>query len=362
MLRVCGRIAPSRLPPAVPAPFTHSSVQSILTNSLFLPVQFPNTFLHSLPALTLTAFALTGGVTSAPGCSVCDCSLSSDWNAQGDDQPPGFEVGLRFENFDQTELRSGTEHVDRAALTFPTDREVQQRTLNRNSWLDLKYAADSSWGFTVSVPYHDRFHTTIAEGDTAISTSRASGIGDLRVLARYQSSGSQQSFSLQFGLKLPTGRFDQSFADGPQAGEALDRGLQLGTGTTDLLAGASWFARPAGNVGCFVQAMLDQPLAARAGFLPSASVTFSGGVRWLNSSRCTPQLQLNLKTEVREHGAASDTANSGGTLAFLSPGLTAEVAAQDHAFVFLQLPVYQRVNGLQLEPRWLLSVGWRHQL
>jgi len=28
----------------------------------------------------------------------------------------------------------------------------------------------------------------------------------------------------------------------------------------------------------------------------------------------------------------------------------------------VQLPVYQHVNGLQLEPRWLLSVGVRWKL
>jgi len=111
-----------------------------------------------------------------------------------------------------------------------------------------------------------------------------------------------------------------------------------------------------------VQATLEQPLAARAGFLPSTSVNLSGGIRWLNSSRFTPQIQLNVKSENREHGAEADTANSGGTIAYLIPGITVEFAARASAFVFVQLPVYQCVNGLQLEPRWLLSVGLRWKL
>jgi hypothetical protein len=327
-----------------------------------LPVSFLKTVLRKIPALTLASVAFTVGATSAAGCSTCGCSLSSDWAAQGYDLMPGIEIGLRLEYFDQIALRSGTDRVDQAAFAFPNDREVQQRTLNRNTWLDLNYTADATWGLTVSVPYHDRFHTTIAAGDTAISTSRANGLGDIRAMVRYQSSSSQQSFSLQFGLRLPTGRFDQAFANGPQAGELLDRGLQLGTGTTNLLAGASWFARPTMSVGCFAQASVDQPLAARAGFLPSASLNFNSGIRWLNSSRFTPQLQLNVKTEAREHGPESDQANSGGTLAYLSPGVTGELTARTSAFVFVQLPVYQRVNGLQLEPRWLLSIGWRCHL
>ena len=318
-------------------------------------------FLPSLPrtaALSAAVLTLAGASTSF-ACSVCGCSLSSDWAAQGYATQPGLEAGLRFEYFDQTDLRSGTHSVDRAALSFPNDDEIQQRTLNRNTWLDLNHVANSSWALTASVPYHNRFHTTIAAGDTDISTSRASGLGDVRLLARYQHTSLTRSFGLQFGFKLPTGRFDQNFAEGPQAGEPLDRGLQLGTGTTNLLVGASWFARPAVNLGCFVQVQFEQPLAARDDFLPSASLNFSGGVRWLNPSRFTPQLQLNIKTESREHGAAADTANSGGTLVHLSPGLTAELTAQTNAFVFVQLPVYQRVNGLQLQPKWLFSVGVR---
>ncbi|MDB6113433.1 MAG: hypothetical protein JWQ83_72 [Lacunisphaera sp.] len=313
------------------------------------------------PVILFTLAALAG-TTPAFACSVCGCSLSSDWAAQGYATLPGLETGLRYEYFEQSELRSGPDRVDRNALAFPNDDEIQQRTLNRNVWLDLNYVIAPAWALAVSVPWHDRFHTTIAEGDTDISTSQARGLGDVRLVARYQKSGAARSFGLQFGLKLPTGRFDQDFSGGPQTGELLDRGLQLGTGTTNLLAGASWFARPATAWGVFVQAQLDQPLAARAGFVPSSSVTVSGGVRWLNSSRLTPELQLNLKAEGREHGALADTANSGGTLAYLSPGVTAELTARCRGFAFVQLPVYQRVNGLQLEPRWLLAVGvrWKH--
>jgi hypothetical protein len=321
-----------------------------------------NSLFFSYRLIAITSVALAAAPAAVVGCSVCGCSLSSDWAAQGYGMLPGLETGLRYEYFEQSDLRSGTSSVNRGSLEFPNDNEIQERTVNRNIWLDLNDVVNSSWAVTVSVPYHDRLHATIAAGDTDISTSRASGLGDVRLFVRYQQFGMSNSFGLQFGLKLPTGRFDQNFVSGPQTGALLDRGLQLGTGTTDLLAGASWFARPNVNLGTFVQATLEQPLAARAGFIPATSLNLSGGVRWLNSSRFTPQLQLNLKAEGREHGVEADTANSGGTIAYLSPGATVELAAHASAFVFVQLPVYQRVNGLQLEPRWLLSLGVRLRL
>ena len=308
-------------------------------------------------AFFILSLAFAMGAVPAFACSVCGCSLSDDWAAQGYTMMPGFEIGLRLDYADQTELRAGNDRLDRAQLELPNDTEVQQRTVNRAATLDLSDVINQRWAWSVSVPYYNRFHTTIAEGDTDISTSHTIGLGDVKLLARYQQLHRDRSCSIQFGLKLPTGRYEQSFSNGPQEGGRLDRGLQLGTGTTNVLLGVSEFMRPTENLGCFLQATLDQPLAPRAGFIPGTTAQLNGGVRWLNTSRFTPQLQLNLRTETREHGEDADKANSGGTFAYLSPGMTVEVTPRSSAFVFAQLPVYQRVNGLQLHPRWLLSVG-----
>jgi len=64
-----------------------------------------------------------------------------------------------------------------------------------------------------------------------------------------------------------------------------------------------------------------------------------------------------VRAEKRESGLNADVANSGATLAYLSPGVTFEVSRTVQAYVFGQLPIAQRVNGLQIEPRWSLSVG-----
>jgi hypothetical protein len=42
--------------------------------------------------------------------------------------------------------------------------------------------------------------------------------------------------------------------------------------------------------------------------------------------------------------------------------VTTELGTGGTGYVFVQLPVCQRVNGLQLEPKWLLSVGLRWKL
>jgi len=44
----------------------------------------------------------------------------------------------------------------------------------------------------------------------------------------------------------------------------------------------------------------------------------------------------------------------------LSPGLSVALAGHDTVYGFVQLPLYQRVNGIQLVPRASLALGWPH--
>ena len=110
------------------------------------------------------------------------------------------------------------------------------------------------------------------------------------------------------------------------------------------------------------QLLADQPLNYRAGFRPAPSLSFNSGVRLLTTGALTPQLQLNVRWDGRETGANADHDNSGGTSVYLTPGVTLDASARSHVFAFLQVSVYQRVNGLRITPRWLLSVGLRYDL
>ena len=102
---------------------------------------------------------------------------------------------------------------------------------------------------------------------------------------------------------------------------------------------------------------MDQPLARHNGFAPSPSLTLSGGARWLNTSDFTPELQVNINCFGRETGPEGDFDNSGGTQVYLSPGTTADVTKTVSDFVYVQLPVWQRLNGLQLQPDLLFTTG-----
>ena len=307
------------------------------------------------PALVLLAASALA--SPAWACGACGCTLNGDWASQGIATRPGFRFDLRYDAFTQDQLRSGTGVVDAASLTLPNAQEVQRETDNRNLTLTLDWSPNAAWGLSLQAPAYRRTHETVAPGDVDPSASRSTGLGDVRLVGRYQGFLDDFSFGLQAGLKLPTGRFHDTFAAGPQAGEPVDRGLQPGTGTTDLLLGLYKFGDLGMAWGWFAQAMLQLPLDSREEFRPGRAVNANAGVRYGGLGPVTPQLQLNVRAEQRESGTAADVANSGATLVYLSPGLTADLGHGAQAYAFIQVPVHQRVNGLQLEPRSSVSVG-----
>ncbi|HEX9390779.1 MAG TPA: hypothetical protein VF928_05655 [Usitatibacteraceae bacterium] len=297
--------------------------------------------------------------SSSWACSSCGCILDSDWASQGYSVDGGLRFDARFDYFNQNQLRTGTGKFDRAGAPIPNDRELQQSTINRNLMLGFDYSANPIWGVNVQLPAFDRPHTTIAPDDDAVSSSRSRSVGDIRVLGRYQGVASDGSVGVQFGLKLPTGRRNYNFSNGPQTDNPLDRGLQPGTGTTDALLGAYHFGALSDDLSYFANVLAQIPLNARDGFKPGAGVNVNMGIRYRANGFITPQLQINARAERRESGANADIDNSGATLVNISPGVGIQLTKAVQAYGYLQVPIYQRVNGLQLEPRYTVSVGLR---
>ena len=311
---------------------------------------------HLLAASFATlAFTLS---TNAFACSSCGCTLNSDWSSQGISSGEGTRFDIRFDYFKQSDYRNGTSSVSRSKI--PVGTEVQDTTINRNLTLGLDHSFNQDWAINLLLPIFNRSHGTYGEdGDypdpAALITSSSKGIGDLRVTGRYQGLSADRSSGITFGLKLPTGETNDTFNDG----SPLDRGLQLGTGTTDLLLGGYYFGSINRDWDYFAQATVQIALNKHNDFRPGNGLNATAGVRYMGFESFIPQLQFNTRIEKRESGAEADVDNSGATLIYISPGVTVPINKTVQAFGFIQVPIYQHVNGYQIEPNVLLSTGLR---
>ena len=219
----------------------------------------------------LTVAALCAALTPVPAfaCSSCGCTFTSDWLSQGLMTQPGQAITLRYDYVPQSQLQTGTDAIDPRTIELPPEREIERRTDNHYLTLayDRQFASD--WGINVALPILWRPHRTVAEETTEETSSNGKGIGDMRLVVRWQGLSRPGSVTgLQAGLTLPTGEFHRTFSSGPEAGEPIDRGLQPGTGTVQATLGAYHYRRLSNEIAFIAQGQVHFALNAREGFHP----------------------------------------------------------------------------------------------
>lgn len=317
---------------------------------------------HTMNALSKISFAvaLSVGTASAWACASCGCSLSSDWESQGFSSSAGWRLDLRYDRINQNQVRSGTAAVN----TWPlAGHEQELNTLNQYVSATLDYASDADWGVNVQVPMVIRSHATNGFNfdGTDAGTSQFSKVGDVKVIGRYQGLTPERNLGVQFGVKLPTGRFNLPFNGGAIAGQPLDRGLQPGTGTTDLILGVHHFSSLSQKWDYFSQAVVQIPLNSRDGYRPGSAINANLGFRYMGFERFTPQIQLNARVAAKDSGPNASPDDSGGQTLYLSPGVTAKLTDKVKVYGFVQLPLYQNLNGYQLAPKATFTLGTRFE-
>lgn len=296
--------------------------------------------------------------TPAHACASCGCTLTADWLSQGLAAQPGTTFSLRYDYVPQTRLQSGTDPVDRSAISFPTDREIERHTYNNSLTMTLDHQFANDFGLDVQLPVLTRPHSTIGEDTTEPSHSDTHGIGDLRIVGRWQGLSTPGSVTgIEGGFVLPTGQFHQTFHSGPEKGEEVDRGLQPGTGAVQAVLGAYHLGAISSELGYFLQADAQTALNHRDSYKPGSFVQASAALNFTHWRNITPQVQLSFRATERDSGVNSDRPNSGGEQVNLSPGISAKLSSRLVGFTFVELPLYQRVNGYQLVPRAKFSAG-----
>lgn len=106
------------------------------------------------------------------------------------------------------------------------------------------------------------------------------------------------------------------------------------------------------------QLAVTQALDSREDFRPGRRIEVAAGWSHAFSAGIGSVVQLNYRHRERDRGAEAEPENSGSTTVELSPGLTVGTGGMSTLYAYVQLPLYQEVNGIQLVPRNSFAPGW----
>lgn len=317
------------------------------------------TLRRSRPLLMAAFLVVTPIQIAQASCGASFCSINTNWNMQGAAVEPGWRFDLRGETINQDQPRSGNRDVAVGQIRKHHD-EVETR--NRNVLATFDYAVNDRLGFSATVPVTDRSHAHIHNhrGAKIPENWDFTRLGDIRLQTRYQWSAANQAqpglstYGVNLGVKLPTGKIHVDNS----AGERAERSLQPGTGTTDLLLGG-YYNRLLSNpdASWFVQGLWQRPLNKHENFEPGHRITADLGYRYELNTKVGLLAQINTLFVERDRGSEAEPSDTGGKYMFFSPGATIAVTPNAQLYGFVQLPVYQYVNGVQLTADYSLAAG-----
>ena len=95
----------------------------------------------------------------------------------------------------------------------------------------------------------------------------------------------------------------------------------------------------------------------RDGYKPGKQLGLDAGLRYGVGRDVGAMLQLNYLAKGRDSGVNAEPDDSGQRQVFVSPGVSWNFSRDAQLYGFVQLPVYQAVNGVQLTAKWSALAG-----
>lgn len=314
----------------------------------------------------------------------CACGSSTYTVGTGNNFPSGAG-GLVWTEYDYIGQSQNWSGISSSAAGNNHHKLIQ------TSWLQggFQYFVNNSWGFSAVVPsanrimvmeadhghadappvaetaqkqapgaasaHHHHVHrdepaTTPPESpaqspaNPGTLTKQWWGMGDIRLNGYYTGFSPDMTTGVNIGMKFATGNWTEP---------GVDRDNQIGTGSTDILAGFfhrhritmdakwSWFAT----------AQLDAPVITQGGYTPGLMVDMSAGVYYtglkLGGVKIRPLGQVLFTNKASDSGPAADPQNTGYQQLSLSPGIEFDFK-KVRLYADAELPVMNNVVGNQL--------------
>lgn len=283
-----------------------------------------------------------------------------------------FTLDLSYQSIDQDQPRIGTSKAHVGEIASDHD-EIQ--TINHLATLQLTYMQSPSLQLALTAPFVSRSHRHLDTESQEIERWRFGAFGDAVVQARKRlfigESTAHPSLWLTAGVKLPTGTTHESSNNGEDA----EVTITPGTGSTDGMVGLTYqsgFLRDTALMGPLGHSTLIPYFVAlnvrvngrgRDDYRRGHELQLNAGSEYPLRPSLYLLGQINVRATSKDDVGNTDEERdlTGGRYVFVSPGLRVRLGRGLSAYGYVQIPVYQYVNGLQLTAKANYVAGVRQQ-
>lgn len=316
-----------------------------------------------LSVLLLAAAAAAVPSTARASCGSATCPI--DPQSLNLPLPGQWTLDLSIQYIDQDRLQHGRNEIRRPAP--PPEGELENRTVNRVTTLFASYGVSPDLFLSASLPYVSRYHAHFDGG--AFAAFHLDGVGDGSVAARYRFLPDVWG---GLSVKLPTGSRSSTNREGDEA----EPTIAPGTGSTDFSASVVYQSTasvrsltygPLGNVAAmpwFVGVTARRNGRGTRDYRAGNELQVNAGANYPVFESFQVLFQLNYRVKSRDDVGRTDAirADTGGTFLYGSPGLRFAFTPRAALYGYVQIPIYQRINGVNIVSRYNLFGGLQVRL
>jgi len=278
-------------------------------------------------------------------------------------------IDLSYRYIQQSRRLEGTRHVDEV-LTPKIDFENQVieldhhreiSTQNTLMQVDLAYGLTPRLTLAGSLPIinqrdHEHWDDVGTIDEHFTRTDGTSGFGDVRLGARYALVVKTKNLLVGgLGIKVPTGAYRLLDSEGA----INEPTIQPGTGSTDYIASLHYAHQIAPmRTEFFLAGAYRMNRRNDLEYQLGDEALLSAGYSQKTGDRLTWSIQLNARRTGRDRYLSLDVPSTGATFVDLTPGLRlVDATGAMSLYGFVQVPVRQDVNEVQLAPGLAILVG-----
>jgi len=277
-----------------------------------------------------------------------------------------LDISYRYIPMDDVQKgSSGTNEALVPGINFETGkieaahhREI--RTINELMQVDVGYGVSERFTLQVSIPLmnnrsHEHWNEVGTSEEFFTREDGASGLGDMRITGRYALAiRTKDLLVIGGGLKLPTGEYKLRSSEGG----INEPTIMPGTGSYDFLASLFYsYQIIPHNLDAFFSGSYQFNTENNLDYKFGNQTIVNGGLGYTVNETVSVSTQLNFRTSPHDTFKGNQVDSSGGIWLYFTPGIRVQASERLGLYSFVQLPIYQYVNEVNLVPRFALALG-----